>query len=738
MNLRFSILFIAAHLAILFPVAAQESFTLQTNPTSLRWRQVNTPNFRILFPKGFDVQAQRMANTLEHIREPEAATMGGVPKKISIVLQNQSSISNGFVTLAPRRSEFFTMPTQNYNLTGNNDWLDLLATHEYRHIVQFQRSTTGFNKFISTVFGQQALAALAFAAAPQWFWEGDAVATETAFTHSGRGRIPNFDLVFRTNLLEGRTFNYHKQYLRSYKNNIPSHYVLGFHMVSYLRKRTDRSEVWNDISKRAWSVPFIPFTFSNAIKKETGLYVKDLYKEMAADLQKKWRQELEGLSLTTVERVNQRKNTTYTDYLYPQVLGDGRVIAIKSGIGNIEQLVIFSGSLEKKSFVQGPVNQSGIFSAAGTRVVWNEYRYDPRWRVKTYSMIVGYDINTKEKRIISSHTRYASAALSPDGNKVATIESGTDYQSKLVILDYNSGQILKSFPIATPDFFSGPRWNEDGKTISLVRTNKSNKTITLVDSSTGIFTDFDSFEEENIGNPVLFGKYIFYNSPISGLDNIYAVDMESKERFQVTSSKYGAYNPAISKDGKTIYFNNQSKDGMDVVKIPFEISSWKPIEKVGNVRSGSFQHLVEQEGRPTLLDSVPSKSYPVSKYSRLKGIINPHSWGLYTNSVPNLTYLDIGIASQDILSTTSIDLGYRYDATEKSGYWRANVSYQGLYPILDVEFTNGSRSVDEGNLTYRVVNGVDTTKVTNNLTFKWEEQSVEAGLRIPFLLTKSK
>jgi len=111
------------------------------------------------------------------------------------------------------------MPSQNYNFVGNNDWLTMLASHEYRHVVQFQRSLTGFNRFLYGVFGQQALAGLAFVAAPQWFWEGDAVATETAFTHSGRGRIPNFDLVFRMNLLEGRTFNYHKQYCARIKQH---------------------------------------------------------------------------------------------------------------------------------------------------------------------------------------------------------------------------------------------------------------------------------------------------------------------------------------------------------------------------------------------------------------------------------------------------------------------------------------------------------------------------------------
>ncbi len=143
------------------PSLAQESVTQETNAPGVKWYQVNTPNFRILYPKGFEDQAQRVANTMETIREPEAKTMGALPKKISIILQNNSSLSNGFVTLAPRRSEFYTMPSQNYNFVGTNDWLSMLSSHEYRHIVQFQRSITGFNKFFYYVFGQQAVAGLA-------------------------------------------------------------------------------------------------------------------------------------------------------------------------------------------------------------------------------------------------------------------------------------------------------------------------------------------------------------------------------------------------------------------------------------------------------------------------------------------------------------------------------------------------------------------------------------------------
>ena len=54
---------------------------LPNNPPSLKWHQVNTPNFKVIYPNGFEVQAQRMANTLEHIHDPEARTLGSSLKR---------------------------------------------------------------------------------------------------------------------------------------------------------------------------------------------------------------------------------------------------------------------------------------------------------------------------------------------------------------------------------------------------------------------------------------------------------------------------------------------------------------------------------------------------------------------------------------------------------------------------------------------------------------------------------
>lgn len=728
--MRSGVLFVLLFLAT--TLNAQE--VLNNNPPALSWYKINTPNFRILYLQGFEFQAQRMANTLEHIRQAEARTLGVSTKKISVVLQNQNAISNGFVSLIPRRSEFYTMPPQNYNFTGTTEWLDQLASHEYRHVVQFDKANRGFNKLLYYAFGPATLAAMSVTAVPQWFWEGDAVVTETAFTSGGRGKIPNFGLVFRTNLLEGRAFNYHKQYLRSYKHNIPDHYVLGYHMVSYLRRRTGDPFIWERVTKRAWGIPFIPFTFSNAIKKESGLYVTELYDEMADELAREWREEADALQLSAFETIPHNPRKGYTNYFYPQVLDENRILAMKSGIGDIAQLVILENGTEKNSFIPGILNDAGMLSAVGDLVVWNEYGFDPRWRMRTYSVIKLYDVSEKKLKLVTRKSRYAGAALSPDQQNIVTVETNTSYNTTLTVLD-TAGNVRKQFPNPQQAFYSMPRWSADGKSIVVLKTTSSGRAVAAFDFDSGAEKELIPASNENIGHPVLWGDYLFYNSPVSGIDNIDVMVLSTGERFQVTTSKYGAYNPALSADGKTLYYNEQTRDGFDVAKMPVDPTAWREIIVKKDPKS-FFQVMTEQEGRPNLFDSIPQQRYASKKYSKLSGIFNPYSWGAYFNT--GLTQADIGLSSQDILSTTTLKAGYVFDINERTGLWRVGMSYQNWFPIIDVDVTFGKRELNEGNLTYADIVANDTVVVTENLTLNWQEKNLEAGLRLPLITTNSR
>lgn len=711
------------------PAFGQE--VLENNPPSVKFYKINTPHFKVLYPRGFDAEAQRMANTLEHIYLPESGSMGAKPRKISIILQNQSSVSNGFVTLTPWRSEFYTMPPQDYNFLGTNDWLDQLASHEYRHIVQYQQANSGFNRVLYYAFGPATLAAMASLSVPEWVWEGDAVATETAFTHSGRGRIPNFGLLLRTNLQEGKIFNYNKQYLRSYKHNISDHYVLGYHMISYLRKRTNDPDVWGKVMKRTAKAPFIPYAFSSSVKKIGGLTLPQLYRATAEDLKKTWADGLENVHLTTFHKLHERNSKAYTDYRYPQVLANGEILAVKSGIGDYVQFVTLKDGKEHKSFVPGIMNDAGMLSASGNKVVWSEFGFDPRWQVKNYSLIKSYDVEKKEYKVLTHKTRYSGAALSPDDSKIVTVESETSYKISVVVIDSENGSVIKKFGNPENAFYSMARWSDDGKKVVALKTLHQKRSVVLIDYESGNETVLIPASEENIGHPVLAGNYLFFNSPVSGIDNIYAVDLERRIRLQVTSSKYGAYSPAVSVERKTIYYSDQSRDGFDVVSVPFEPASWKTFELHTRPRE-YHEFLSEQEGRPGLFDSIPSQVFSTKKYSKLSGIFNPYSWGAYFNST--FTQADIGISSQDVLSTTIIKAGYLFDINERTGAWHIGTSYQGLYPIIDVDFKYANRTANEGLITYRTA----TDTLTEELKLEWKETTVEAGLRIPLITTRSR
>lgn len=698
---------------------------LENNPTGLKWEQVNTPHFRVLFPKGFEQPAQRVANTLETIYEPESKTLGRTPRKISVVLQNQSSTSNGFVSMIPRRSEFYTMPAQDYNFIGTNDWLDLLSAHEYRHVVQYRHATRGINRLIYYVFGPTTLVGMAHAAVPQWFWEGDAVAAETAFTPSGRGRLPRFGLVFKTNLLEGRTFNYHKQYLRSYKHYIPDHYVLGYHMVGYLRNKTQDPEIWSKVTAHAWGVPIEPFTFSNSLRRQTGSYVLDVYKEMAASLSKEWKDQIDKTNLTAFEKVNERKSSAYTDFLYPQVMEDGSVIAMKKGIGDIEQFISIKDGSQDRVFVPGYINDAGMLSATAGKISWSEYGYDTRWRVKTFSKVKVFDLRSKKTTVIGSRRdRLAAAALSPDGTRIAAIRSDNSYKHTLVILEVKTGKQLLTLPNPENVLFSMPRWSNDGKSITVLKTTRAGRTVSEIDVSAGGITDLLPMTSENIGHALRWNQYLIFGSPVNGVDNVFSYEISTGKRFQVTASKYGAYSPTVSPDGKWLYYSDQTRDGLDVVRVAFDPSSWRPMDARPEPQLSSIaSNLIKQEGREKLWDSIPATSRPVKRYHPVSGIFNPYSWGAYVSN--DLTQINAGISTRDILSTTSLSAGYFYDIDEKTSGWRGDISYQGLYPIVDLSVTSSDRKNDE-------------KAFGNSIDFEWKEVTAEGGLRIPLLLTNSK
>src|SRR5687768_9323481 len=98
---------------LFFPLSIfAQYFNSGQDPAKVKWSQIQTENFQIIFPIAFETEAQRLANVLELVYLYDTRTLGHEPKKISVILHNFSALGNAFVAWAPRRAEFYTMPPQ--------------------------------------------------------------------------------------------------------------------------------------------------------------------------------------------------------------------------------------------------------------------------------------------------------------------------------------------------------------------------------------------------------------------------------------------------------------------------------------------------------------------------------------------------------------------------------------------------------------------------------------------------
>lgn len=689
-------------------------------PTSIKWLSLETEHFKLIFPENFEKEAQRTANYMMAIQEPLSEGLNHDPRKIKIVLNNRSFISNGFVSLQPWRSEFYTTPSQNYRLMGNNDWLEMLATHEYRHVVQLDKINTGFNRFLYSIFGNQVIAGIENIALPDWYLEGDATLMETVHTQGGRGRLPAFDLEFRTNILENKDYSYHKQHLGSFKDYVPDEYRLGYFMTTFLR-RNEGENIWEEIHLNAKRWPIVPFIFSNSIKKSTGNYLVPTYNAMIDSLKQAWGGQRLGLEESDFDQLQKSKPKIFTSYEYPQPLPDGSWLAQKSGLGDYQQFVkIDAGGNESLIYVPGILTSTPMLSTSGNQLVWTEYRWHPRWSNQNYSVIMIMNTETGGVKALSKNTKYHSAALDPKGRQILTVETDTENKHHLKILDARSGEIVQIIDNQDNELYLTPRFSNDGQSLVVVRLVGDKRGVSLYHLNSGQWEHLIQPGYKNLSHAVQHDQYVFYNSAEHGIDNIYAIRIADRKVFQVTSDKSGAYNPAFS--GSTMVYNRYDVMGMHLVSMPNNPKNWKAVNQVEDRTLNYFEPVLQQE---TLVKEVKEEEFEVKSYRRLNGLLNIYNWGPILDA--GAFEAQVGVLATDVLNQNTLSAGYSFDFNESTGFWFGRYSYQGLFPVLDFEVTSGSRTGDRY--------GVDTASFVQEVVF---EKTLKAGIRIPLAWINSK
>ncbi len=669
-------------------------------PPSTRWRQLNSDTARVIFSPAAEAQARRIMSLVHRVAADTLLDLGGRMRKVNIVLHNRTTLANGYVALAPFRSEFYLVPGSNVFDFGNLPWQENLAIHEYRHVHQYNNFRNGISKALSYVFGENGQAFGNAITVPDWFFEGDAVFAETAMTPQGRGRLSYFQSGYRSLWLENRKYSWLKLRNGSMKDYVPNHYQLGYLLANYGYLKYG-NEFWIKVTRDASAFKGMFYPFQKAVRKHAGISYKTFRKE-AFDFYKK--------QLPPVTDSQAKHQRAVTNFYFPQYIGNDSLLYLKSAYNKIPAFYIKDRNGEHKISLRS-ISAEEWFGYRNGKIVYTAYSTHPRWTLVDHSDLVLLDIFSGKEERISSGQKFYTPDLSPSGNKIVAVVMDDTLQTELRIVETASGNTTKM--IRKQDyFFTNPRFIDENRVVVGTRLPNATMALQVIDLNTNEWTLLTPFSTNHASLPYVDGNDIYFVSNANGNDDIYRIRLKDKSIEQLTFDATGNYYPSVFRD--TLTWSHFTSRGLALRR------SVLPTLETGNTNPMQFQETKEiypvAFAENILDNSINTESS--QPYSKSTGLLRFHSW-LPTYSDPEYT---VSLYSDNILNTFSNELYYRYNENENSHAAGWNATYGGWYPMLNagIEYTY------KRELPYR----------NNYLTLNQVEARV--GYNIPLNFTKGK
>jgi hypothetical protein len=640
--------------------------------------------------------AYRYAVFLENVYSHIQQTMAVSKKlKFPVVLHPGNMLSNGMVAWAPRRMELVITPSP--SLYAQN-WDRQLVVHESRHVMQTSKLMQGIFKPLYYVIGEQVAGITSFGI-PKWFFEGDAVATETALSNSGRGRLPEFNMIYRTQLFSGEFFSFEKWFLGSYKNYTGDYYALGYHLTSYARQAYG-ADIWDKVTTRYANRIYAIPPFSNALKHYTGSNSKDLFKQTFDYLHEEWKTGDNAETMNDKLEYVSGLSKFYTAYKYPQALNDSAVIALKSGLQDINSLVLLKNGSEKHLSYIGSIN--GRIALINNRIYWSEYVPGLRWEHENYAMVKYYDMETKRIVTLAPRRRYLTPVPDATGEKLAVSQISPEGESSIILLNADDGTEMQRYPVLLNVFVKDMAFGANGNIIAITVSDRG-LSILQLDTQSGHWYGLMRPTSANITSPALIDGKLFFESGLNGINNIYYLDTLNLQTYRLTSARFGVFNPILSADRKRLVFSDYQKDGYRIASVPLDSLTAIPAD-FKQVYESSLAGIIKNQEKFNM-DSMKLKpvKFEPHPYRRGLNLFKIHSWAPFYYDMAktvNMSADDFStiikpgatILSQNTLNTAIAQAGWYYE----DGYHHGKFTfiYMGWYPVIDLNVDYGGKTFD--------------------------------------------
>lgn len=699
---------------LLLGVSLQQSIVAQVfggNAPQLKFYQLNTDTVRVIFPSVLEQQAREVAALTHLLARQSPAMLGNRLTKYDVVLQNQTTLSNAYVGIAPRRSEYYMMPDlSNIELTSL-PWHHTLAIHEFRHIEQFSNFNRNIQRVLGWLLGQQGQALAMGAVVPDWFWEGDAVWQETVSTPQGRGALPHFMNAYRSLWMDGKNYNYPKLRNGSFRHYVPNHYDLGYLLVTYGREQYGDS-VWTKITQDALDYKGIFYSFQKAVRRHTTLPYKQFVDSAFANYRGRMGADTLANLVAAPFTVAQRNNVQ--QYLYPQLLEDGTLLVVKSAYRQIPAWFQVDANGKEQLLRVKDIGRDHYFTHRNGKVVYTALRPDARWGWKEYSELRVWDILADTVHTLVKGSRLFMPDLSQDAQTAVAVHSGTDQSSALHLVHIKSGNV-SVLPNPNHYVYTYPRFTTDGTAIISAVRNKRGEMALL---QTRVFDHSEQLLLPFSNTPLAYlqvaGDTLLFTAPGNGVDLLYFFDLRTGILQEAARQPNGNYQATMNANKKELIWSTWSTDGYLLRRQSLSQLPIRTVERLQTVTplfakpvTGSY---------PNLLAQVPVDTTPLRRYPGSFKLLNIHSWR------PVLQESDWGIDffSENILNTMIARYGYIYNRNEFSHQLNGNIIYGGWLPVLSA---GGSQTWNR------------SLRFNEDTLLTWNQSNFNAGFSLPLNFT---
>lgn len=698
--------YILAVISVLVPMTLSAQFYVTgDDPGRLRWYNIETDNYSIIYPEGADSLARVYGRNLEKFRTPVSRTIGYLPSggrrhRMPVVMHAYNT-ANGSVAWAPARMDLFTIPSA-YE-PEPMPWATMLAVHEGRHVAQMQFGMTAAQKPFGWFFGEMwnILASLLYPGLSNI--EGDAVIAETALTASGRGRTADFLNYYRVAFDNGDFRRWDQWRLGSQRRYAPDHYALGYMTIGGIRAFHNAPQYMNEAYHLAARRPYNLAAFYTTAKKMTGLSYEKAFIETCHRMHRMWMEEADARApFIPMEQITADPRL-YVDYSGTATLGND-LYSIRKGHEYTPSLVRIDSTGTEHVVTSFAHQVSGLkLVPQNGRIYWSETVADKRWSMKADSKIrYVHTYGGRKKDISDPDDLLFNPSLNDDGSKAATVEYFPDGRSTLTVIDAFTGKT--DICVAAP---SG---------LQLVETAWIGNDIfatAISDGGYGIWRLRDGLWSEVLkAQPVMvkdfrsMGDVLMFTCDMTGANELYHLDPYSSDLRQKTVTRYGAEDFVYSDDGKWLYFSSQTMKGKMIFRTPADSLADRPVQfapahewKMADVLAKQEKEIAMEKGEAQAITPVEPEFSQPERYRKLSHMFNVHSWApVYVNvdNIMNMSFDHVWQAAslgatgimQNSLATAVGEFGY---SAHKDPYnpakWRhsghARLTYSGWYPVIE-------------------------------------------------------